>query len=388
MSIRAETAKLAFLLLVGSGCFDMTTTHWEQSDEACPGNAFYEPWESAQPGEVGLDGAALETLAREIEQGKHGNLHALLVIRRGRLAFERYFEGDDAIWGRPLGRVAFGSDTLHDQRSVTKSVVGALVGIANGRGLLSDLDRPLLEMLPPRPRDAEGPLYEITLRHALTMSAGLAWDELSHPYWDPRNDETGMWFRADPVGYVLSRGILSPPGTQFAYNGGLPTLLAAVVEEAAGVSIDRFAAEELFCPLGIRSFEWLRHRSGLHVAASGLRLRPRDMARFGWMMLSDGRMGDRVVVPPGYVRASLGRQIDTGLSLAEGYGYQWWIDGPPDDSLPIAIGNGGQRIALVRSKEMVVVVTAGDYDAASQGEGPARVINAVMRSVRGRAPAA
>src|SRR5262249_45935602 len=155
----------------------------------------------------------------------------------------RYFSGADAEWGRPIGQVLFGSDTLHDLRSVTKSVVGALVGIAHGDGLLPDLDAPLADLLPEQSRGRERELAGRTVRHALTMSAGLRWDELSHPYWDPRNDENGMWRSRDPVGYALSRPVVAPPGTRFAYNGGLPTVLAAVVEKAAGMPIDRFARE-------------------------------------------------------------------------------------------------------------------------------------------------
>ena len=282
--------------------------------------------------------------------------------------------------------MSFDARTLHDLRSVTKSVVGALVGIALGTDMLPGLDAPLTDLLPGY-RDRVSPdLQRIQLRHALLMSAGLAWDELSMPYWWPWNDETEMWRSDDPVGFVLTRPVVARPGGAFAYNGGLPTVLGAIVEQASGTTLDRFAAERLFCPLGVSVFEWMRHPSGTYIAASGLRLRPRDMARFGWMMLEGGRFAGRQLVPEEYVRASLARQEETKSFLAPGYGYQWWVTelgaGDARRDVPAAIGNGGQRIFLLQKEHIVVVVTAGMYDSRNQGEGPQRVLEAVLAAAR------
>jgi CubicO group peptidase (beta-lactamase class C family) len=359
------------------GCVNVETDRWERTGNACEGETTPPAWPVRPPVSAGFDPARLDQLSERIEQGELGELHAVVVIHDGAIVFERYFEGLDSQWGSLPRRVAFGPETLHDQRSVTKSVVGTLVGIAHGDGLLPDLDAPIADLLPRR-QIAE-PLHDITLRHALTMSAGLRWDELSHPYWDPRNDESAMWRSEDPVGFVLSRPQVAPPGRRFAYNGGLPTVLAEIVESATGQSVGDFAEERLWCPLGISRAEWLRLDSGVFIAASGLRLRPRAMARFGWMMLEAGRFGGRQILTPGYVRASLSAQVDTGGSLAPRYGFQWWIaESPGAREVPMAIGNGGQRIALFPQDRMVVVVTAGAYDRADQGVGPAEAMRAVL----------
>jgi CubicO group peptidase (beta-lactamase class C family) len=278
--------------------------------------------------------------------------------------------------------VTFDAATLHDLRSVTKSVVGVLVGIAQGDGSIPSVDTPLVDLLPTY-RDRVAPaVARIRLRDALTMSAGLEWDELSMPYWWPWNDEIEMWRSGDPVLFALTRPVVAEPGSTFAYNGGLPTVLAAIVERASGMSIDRFATERLFCPLGIETFEWMRHGSGLHIAASGLRLRPRDMARIGWMMLENGRVGGRQIVPEAYVRQALAVQLETHNPIAPAYGYQWWVNQPVTPAgrldVPTAIGNGGQRIFVLREARTVVVMTAGDYDARTQGLGPRRVLDAVL----------
>ena len=347
----------------------MERVHWQ-------GDAAPRRWEQTTPESVGIDGGALEALARRIAAGELGNLHALLVVRHGKLAFERYFAGDDWAFVEPLGRVEFGPERLHDLRSVTKSVVGALVGIAHGDGAIPDLDAPLASFFPEYAKGREADLAGRTLRHALTMTAGLAWDELTQPYWDPRNDEHGMWAADDPLEYALSRKPVAPAGARFAYNGGLPTVLAAVVERATGRPLEEFARERLLRPLGVSEMEWVRHRSGTFVAASGLRLRPRDMARFGQLMLDGGALAGRALVPAEYARASLERQVETNGGFTRSYGYQWWID-----RIPLALGNGGQRIALLGQARTVIVISAGAYDSPQQGVGPQQAIEAVVRAL-------
>lgn len=357
---------------------DMKTVHWTRSESDRSGLPTPEPWTTATPEEVGLDGAALEALAARIAKGELDDIHSLLVVRDGKLAFERYFTGADARWAEPLGTIAFGPETLHDLRSVTKSVVGALVGIAHGDGAIPDLDAPLASFFPEHAKGREADLAGRTLRHALTMSAGLAWDELTHPYWDPRNDENGLWSATDPLEYALSRKPVAPAGARFAYNGGLPTVLASVVERATGKPLDVFARERLLSPLGVTETEWIQHPSGLFVAASGLRLRPRDIARFGQLMLDGGRFAGRQIVPADYARESLAPQIATGMSAVPSYGYQWWVA-----HVPIASGNGGQRIVVDRARRMIVVITAGLYDSPRQAEAPMRVFEGVVDAVTG-----
>ena len=319
-------------------------------------------WPTSTPEGVSLDGAALRALGDAIARGELGNIHALLLVRDGVLAFERYFAGDDWALVEPLGRVEFGPDTLHDLRSVTKSLVGALVGIAHGDGAIPDLDVPLVTFFPEYAKRHGRALEGRTLRHALTMTAGLSWDELSHPYWDPRNDENGMWSAADPLDYALSRTPVAPGGARFAYNGGMPVVLAAVVERTTGKPLDGFARERLLDPLGIGDAEWVQHESRIFVAASGLRLRPRDLARFGQLMLDGGAFAGRQIVPADYARASLEPLVETHGGFAPSYGYQWWVGG-----IPLALGNGGQRVALLGRARTVIVAHAGAYDSPTNG---------------------
>ncbi|HTO06594.1 MAG TPA: serine hydrolase [Myxococcota bacterium] len=357
----------------------MNRVGWQRGPSDCPGLPEPAEWPRVTPAEAGLDPGALESVAERIERRELENVHALLVVRGGKLAFERYFAGEDALWAEPAKPATFDAGALHDVRSVSKSVVGALVGIAHGEGALPDLDAPIARFFPVHARGRESALAGRTLRHALTMSAGLAWDELTHPYYDPRNDEHGLWLAADPLAYGLSRRPVAAPGAAFAYNGSLPVVLAQVVEQATGVPFDRYAVEKLWCPLGVTRAEWVQHPSGVIVSASGLRLTPRAMARFGQMMLDGGRFAGRQIVPPDYARASLEAQVTlpAGFGGATGYGYLWWIG-----QLPVASGNGGQRIVLDRETGTVIVTTAGLYDSPRQGEVPMQVVAGVLAAYR------
>jgi CubicO group peptidase (beta-lactamase class C family) len=356
----------------------MKTIHWQESAAErrsdSPG-----PWRSAAPDDLALSGAALESLAARVASGELANVHAILVVRDGVLGFERYFAGSDALWGEPPRPATFGPDTLHDVRSVSKSVVGALVGIAHGEGLLPDLDAPIASIFPERARGREAELAGRTLRHALTMSAGLAWDELSLPYSDPRNDEHALWLADDPLDFALSRKPVAPPGAKFAYNGALPVILAQAVERASGQPFDVYAREKLWRPLGVTRADWVAHPSGMVVSPSGLRLSPRDMARFGQLMLDGGRFAGRQIVPEGYARASLAPQVALGGSFgaASHYGYLWWIG-----RLPVASGNGGQRVVVDAATRTVIVVSAGLYDSPKQAEAPNHVLAGVLAAYR------
>jgi CubicO group peptidase (beta-lactamase class C family) len=259
--------------------------------------------------------------------------------------------------------VAFSPTTLHDLRSVTKSVVSALVGIAHSSGAIPSLDAPLLDYFPEY-KDLQVPeRRRITIRHALSMSAGFQWDE-NVPYTDPKNDEIAMDRSPDPTRYALDRPIVAAPGTEWNYNGGTTQVLGAVLQRATKRPMDGYAREMLFRPLGITEFEWLGR--GGPSAASGLRLRPRDLAKFGSLYLHDGRWNGRQVIPRDWVHDSTRRKLTFPARQARGYAYQWWHTCYTTPSgvveVPTAVGNGTQRIFLLRAQRTVVTVLAGRYN--------------------------
>jgi CubicO group peptidase (beta-lactamase class C family) len=321
-----------------------------------------EPWATKTPADVGLDPAPLAALRERLTATPELNVHSVLIVKDGALVYEQYLEGRDEYGGADLGVVRFDRETLHDMRSTTKSVVSALVGIAMGDGLIRGVDTPVIDLLPEHTMADREAKRSILLRHVLTMTAGLEWDE-SMPYTDPRNSESQMIRSGDPLGYVLSRQLMAEPGSQFNYNGGLTELLGAVVRQATGRNLVAFAQERLFAPLGIERFEWRRHANGLPRAASGLRLRPVDLAKFGYLYLHRGQWNGRQILPAAWVDESL-REHSTAQHF--GYGYQWWIPRFTAEGTPIEAfntsGNGGQRAFVFPTLGLVVVTTAGNYN--------------------------
>ena len=169
----------------------------------------------------------------------------------------------------------------------------------------------------------------------------------------------------DPIEFVLSRTFVAAPGTKWNYNGGATQLLASVIEKVSGLKVNEFANEYLFKPLGIQHFEWIKYPgTTLPAAASGLRLSARDLLKFGLLYANEGEWNGNQVVPANWVEASFTSHTDRPNGGS--YGYQFWIwsDTISGRNLRIvaAIGNGDQRIFFDEANDLVVVVTAGNYN--------------------------
>ena len=329
-------------------------------------------WEVVVPDSIGLDGAQLSELINDIRANKYLNIHSLLVIRHGKLAVEEYFAGNDERRGEPIGVVQFNRETLHDVRSITKSVTSMLFGIALTEGAIADVNVPVLDFFPEYDNLRTPERMAIRLRDLLSMTPGIKWDEDSHPYGDSRNSETAMDRAIDPYRFVLEQEVVSERGKEFQYNGGTTMLLAAVIERATKMPLDKYAERKLFGPLGIDHYEWLRYSSGELIAASGLRLLPRDVAKLGVMYLNHGHWHGEQIVPESWVQDSLSPHatIHNRPTGFRRYGYQWFIGTARvgDAYIPFsaAVGWGGQRLLIVPSMDLVVVLTAGLYNSPRQ----------------------
>ncbi len=319
-------------------------------------------WAVAAPADVGMPADAFDNLPRQFTAWTEANLHAALIVYRGRLVCEHYFAGEDQRWGTPLGRVAYNAGLRHDLRSISKSITALLFGIAVDRGLIASLDMPVFAWFPEHADLATGEKAKINLRHLLTMSAGLAWNE-DLPYSNPANSERQMSDAPDRCRYVLEQPSIRPAGATWVYNGGLTALLAAILESAVKQPLDTFAQEALFRPLGIEDVEWVRNADGTANAVSGLRMRPRDLARIGRLVLDGGQWNGRRVVSKAWIDDSTSPHVN-GLGLFF-YGYQWWLGRSLVDRREIrwiaGQGYGGQRLYIVPDLDLVVVVMAGLY---------------------------
>ncbi len=350
-------------------------------------------WAVAEPAEAGLDPAAIADLVEKIDTGWIPNVHAVLIEHRGRLVFERYWPGEDENWGQPLGRVDHGPATQHDLRSVTKSVTSVLLGIALGDSAEDALERPITTYFPDR-EALSTELEAVTLHHVLTMTAGLEWNEMVLPYTDSRNDEVRLYYTDDPIGLVLARRVRDTPGSRWYYNGGLTQLTAGVIENLTGKTVDDYAEEVLFGPLGITEYTW--HRSSAWSsdispsAASGLRLRARDLAKIGSIILHEGKWQGRQIVPAAWIAASTTRHVDDipWWPGVYGYGYLWYPGRLNDGRMLIygstvirARGNGDQGIFVLPEAGLAITVLAGNYNDFSHGVDQ-RIMELIVRALR------
>lgn len=299
-------------------------------------------WDTGTPSDVGIDPHAIDATVGAILSGVAGAVHSLLVIRDGTLVVEEYFHG----WT---------VDDLHRIASCTKSVSSLLVGIAIDRGEIDGVDVPLLDFFPEH-RAAAGQGWEaIRLEHLLTMSMGLDWTSDEADAFAPPGE--------DRFADVIARHVRTKPGTSWRYVSRNTNLLSAVLLRATGSHADVFAAEHLFGPLGISSWDWENNRYEGHPSMSGtLKMRPRDMARIGRLVLNEGVWNGRAVVSSDWIREATREHFSP--SGDDEYGYLWWgLDEPQPGGVDFAMGLGSQYIAVVPALRLAVVVTGGnDYN--------------------------
>ncbi len=345
-------------------------------------------WTVASPESVGLDGARLCGIEQRLKF-TDSDVHAVLIACHGKLVFEQYFAGLDQPWGQPEGPHDFDATTRHDMRSASKSIVSLLVGIAIDRRLIAGVNEPVVKFFPEYAALKTAGWDNVTLHHLLTMSSGIQWDE-TLSWTDPKNDEPHLGYEADPVHYVLSKPIAAAPDTAWVYNGGGTDLLGSILERVSGKSLEAFARDYLFKPLDVTDFEWKSYpKNGKIAAAAGLRLRPRDAAKIGQLLLNDGAWNGRQVIPPDWIMQSVIPRFQAtgyfgGLFF---YGYQWWMGRSLAEGNEVkwvaAMGWGGQQILVIPDLDIVMMTTSGLFGRPKEGMAALDILaNSVIPSVR------
>lgn len=310
--------------------------------------------------DVGMDEKLIKSMQDSITAGGYPNIHSVLILRNNKLVYEKYWPRHDENRGTDfIGLINHHRDSLHDIRSITKSITSAAVMIALDQGSIKNLDQRLFDFFPEFTKYAEGRKKEITIRHLLTMSSGLNWlEEQSY------NDSLKKYDVSYALDFILRQPIVNEPGSKFNYNSGSTQLLAQIVEKATGMDIEKFTEKHLFEPLGIKHFEWTKEKNGLISAWGGLRMRSRDIMKFGMLYFNGGKWNDKQIISNSLVVESMRTHIYS--EELNGYGYQFWtwVDSIQNQQIKTieASGNGGQKIEMNRSKNLVLIITAGNYD--------------------------
>jgi CubicO group peptidase (beta-lactamase class C family) len=361
-------------------------------------------WPVSVPQDVGLDPKVLAALDADIAAGKYGYIDSLLVIRHGKLAFDRSYRQDyNKIYGKeakepgalnahdptgpynyfnPWWHPFYRRGDLHSLQSVTKTVTSVIIGAARARGEFPDLSTPVLKFFDEsKVANIDERKRRVTIRHLLTMTGGFDWNE-ELPYNDPNNSASLMEASFDWVQFVIDRKIARDPGTVFNYNSGETQLLSYIFHVVTGRDIEEYAAEHLFAPLGIERFYWKRSPSGLIDTEGGLYLNPHDLAKIAYLYLNKGVWQGRPIVTPEWVADSVSPKVEVDKSSVK-YGLKWWLFPYGDGSKTAWAGSGfgGQMPIIIPEHDLVLVVTGWNILPEGLHFGHKEAIDRVLRAI-------
>ena len=328
--------------------------------------------------DVGFDEDMLRKAVGRIENGKYGEVHAMLLYKDNKLVFEEYFKGHTYQWDAPGhygDYVTWTRDMQHCIHSDTKSITSLCIGIAIDKGYIKSVHQSIFDYLPNYQHLKTNNKEYITIEHLLTMNSGLKWDEWGVSLGSIKNDQIGIWFWKDgPMNYVLNRKFVAEPGTRFNYSGGDIQILVEILKNATGMKLDEFSKKYLFEPLGITSFDWwLIFQTGEIQGAGGLKLTPRNMVKIGAMMLNNGMWnGERIISEEWISKCVLPYPGNNNIKIPGedlgkvGYSYTWWTKDFTHNNIYInmyfAVGWGGQKIIVMPGLDMVIVFTGANYN--------------------------
>lgn len=304
-------------------------------------------WQTSQPEDQGMNFTKLQELHKYIRE-QNFPLDSVIVVRNGFIVYEDYPNPNK-----------YGEYSLHVQHSVTKSFTSALIGIAIQEGYIGSVDDSVISYFPNRTiANLDAWKQNMTIEHLLNMMAGMEWDETTYPYGDPRNNLRQMVDSDNCVQFMLDRNMTTAPGTVWIYNTGASHLLGAIIRQTTGKTPRGYGIDVLFKSLGITILDWHTDSQGLNYGGSELYLRPRDMAKFGFLYLQNGKWDGQQIVPEIWVNKSRESKVIPWSGC--GYGYQWWKDLNMDTFY--AHGLYQQNIIVNPENNLVIVFTASDYN--------------------------
>ena len=266
---------------------------------------------------------------------------AFLIVRGDTLLYEGYFNGA-------------GHDSVQTSMSMAKSVLSALVGIAIGEGRIGSVEDPITRYVPEL-AERDRRFGRITLRHLLTMTSGLRYEESGGPW----GDDTATYYAPDLRALALRRTeVVEEPGRRFHYNNFNPLLVGLALERATAMPVTTYLERKLWRPLGMEadgSWSLDSGHSGFEKMESGLNGRPVDLAKFGLLFAQDGRWRGRQLVPRGWVEDRTLVSTRFARAPAPSYQYFWWVQ---DDRRPparFARGKYAQHLYVVPESDLVLV---------------------------------
>ena len=260
------------------------------------------------------------------------NIRSFLVMWNGSFVSENYYGGTSV-------------ETLHHVRSITKSIVSALVGIAIDKGIIGSVDDKVLDYIPElKSQDDDIRKKQITIRHLLTMTSGFKWEEM------------GEWFFSDTSSAISDawyRPLVGNPGEVYNYDSASTDLLTVILTRATTQAVQTFAIENLFAPLDITNFEWEKDPAGYYRGSAGLVMKARDLAKIGQLYLQNGQWDKQQIIPSEWIDQSVTEHVRVDEAIS--YGYLWRSRQVGAIRHYYGMGYAGQYLMVVPDLKMVVV---------------------------------
>jgi len=344
---------------------------------SCSQNEYYpaKQWRTSTPEGQGLKSDVLQAFSDELASGELGYIDDMLIIRNGYLVFSESYENDyDSLYKAtntaPGQYNYFDTDwhpyyqkgRLHTMQSVSKGITSLLIGIAIDKGQISNENVKIHSFFDDYDlSDLDERWSKITLKHVLTMTTGITWDESTIPYTDPNNSCAGMENSSDWIQFVLNQTMSAEPGQVYVYNSGATMLLAYILEQTTGMEVEDYCYQNLFKPLNIEKYYWKRTPKGLADTEGGLYLLPEDLAKIAYLVLHDGIWKNNQIVSKTWINKSVQRHVNTYYPSTRSYryGYKWWIlPYANEENFAIAgLGLGGQRPIIIPEYSIIAVFT-------------------------------
>ncbi|MHA1576333.1 MAG: serine hydrolase domain-containing protein [Candidatus Thorarchaeota archaeon] len=294
-------------------------------------------WQTSTPEDEGMNSTKLDEMLNYLENDSSLTAKSAIIVKNGYIVLEEYFNP------------TYDENRTLDIYSCTSSIISALIGIAVDNGFIANTSLKVLDFFPERVRPGYGDdMWEMTIEHLLTNTAGFSWEENSNP--------TAMKSSGDWIQYVLDRPLIYDPGVTYEYNSGLSHVLSGIIEVATEVSTLEFAQEYLFDPLGIVDVEWSTDNLGITDGTTGCDLSTPDMAKFGYLYLNNGTWDQQQIVPSDWVNIS--SQSHAYVNSIKDYGYLWWIY--RGVGAYNAVGFWSHVISVIPEHDLVVVVVGSD----------------------------
>ena len=296
-------------------------------------------WHVSSLAEEGVNEEIINDMMTAILAGKYPKLFSIVLIRNGSLILEEYLYYNNRYW-------------LQEFRSAGKSVTSVLMGIAFDKGFIKGVDEKLLDFFPAFEKgdNWDHRKDDVSLHHVLSMRWGF--DESG-----PANNVP--WYNENWITKTLSLPLISEPGEKFEYHSAAPALCGPILESMTGMPVIEFAKDYLFGPLQISDYLWHTLSDGNTLTAGGMFIRPRDMAKLGYLILNRGQWHGRQILSEKWIDIST-RPYTSDDQL--GYGYYWWLSkckgGDVFYKTIFASGHGGQRVMVVPELNLVAVFTS------------------------------